>query len=110
MPIGHLAHTHLPYCIQKTHDGKWLVLNRNYKPLGVVSKDWVDYDNHPDRVALDHRSVAALKRVAVYEIEDQPDDPGILYFYKDGQGIADTNADWTTYAKVLQVLGRAKVK
>ena len=111
MPIGPLAHTHLPYCIQKTSDGKWLLLNRNYKPLGTVGKEiWVDYDSHPDRVALDHRSVAALKKLAVYEIEDQPEDPGILYFYKDGDTIADTDAAWNSYAKVLQAVAKARVK
>lgn len=110
MPIGQLAHTHFPYCIQKTADGKWLVLNRSYKPLGVVSKDWVDYDSHPDRVPLDHRSVAALTRIAVYEMDDEEGNPVTIFFYKDGQRIADTDEGWSTYAAVLQVLGQAKVK
>lgn len=29
---------HLPYVIQRTEDGKYRVLNRDYKPLGFPNK------------------------------------------------------------------------
>lgn len=36
----------LPYCLVKLDSPKhiWLPLNRRYKPLGVTSRDWVDYN------------------------------------------------------------------
>ncbi len=37
----------LPYCLQQLADGRWIVLNRRYKPLGVASSDWVVYEEHP---------------------------------------------------------------
>ncbi|MFD0724573.1 hypothetical protein [Lysobacter brunescens] len=110
MPIGRVAHTHLPYCLQKTKDGKWLVLNRNYKPLGVTSKEWVDYDNHPDRIAINARTISALRKLAIYDIPDMPDDPGLFFFYNDGSIPTESPANWNRYAKILQLLAGAKTK
>lgn len=33
----------MPYCIQKQPSGKFVVLNRHYKPLGMERAVWVDY-------------------------------------------------------------------
>lgn len=35
----------LPYCLSELKDGQLIVLNRAYKPLGVRSREWVDYDS-----------------------------------------------------------------
>lgn len=110
MPIGKLAHTHLPYCLQQTKDGKWLVLNRNYKPLGTVSKEFVDYDSHPDRLAIHPRTIGAIRRLACNEIEGTPDDPGILFFYDDGSMPTESARNWASYSTILSLLANAKVK
>lgn len=110
MPLGRVAHTHFPYCIQKTKDGKWLILNRNYKPLGSTGKEWVDYDNHPDRMPINSRTIAALRKLAVYDIPDKPDDPGVFFFYNDGSMPTTSDSDWQRYSKILQLLAGAKLK
>lgn len=110
MPIGHFAHTHFPYLIQQTSDGKWLALNRKYKPLGTTSDEWVDYDTHPGRIAIDHRSLAAIRRVAVNEQGDAGGRDQAIFFYNDGFSLTDSDSDWTRYAKILKVLARASVK
>ena len=110
MPIGKLAHTHLPYCIQRTTDGKWLALNRNYKPLGTLSREWVDYDTHPDRFALDGRTLSAIKRAATGEIESVPGDPGVIFFYDDGCMPTASAADLARYMKAVSLLMNARIK
>jgi hypothetical protein len=110
MPLGRVAQTHFPYCIQKTKDGKWLVLNRLYKPLGTTSNEWVDYDNHPDRLAINSRSIAALRKLAVYDIPDVPNDPGLFFFYSDSTMPTESEGDWAKYAKIMRLLAGAKVK
>jgi hypothetical protein len=110
MPLGRVAHTHFPYCLQKTKDGNWLILNRNYKPLGTTSKEWVDYDDHADRMAIDNRTIAALKKLAVNDIPDKPDDLGLFYFYDDGSMPTESVADWDRYSKILRMLAGAKLK
>ena len=37
----------LPYCIQRLSDGRYIVLNQKYKPLGVRGTDHVVYEEHP---------------------------------------------------------------
>ncbi len=37
----------LPYCLKRLADGRYIVLNRQYKPLGVRSSEHVVYEDHP---------------------------------------------------------------
>lgn len=110
MPIGKVAHTHFPYCLQKTRDGKWLVLNRNYKPVGTTSKEHVDYDAHADRLNIDNGTIAALRKLAVLNIADGADDPGLFYFYRDDSMPTESASNWNRYAKILELLARGKVE
>jgi hypothetical protein len=34
----------LPYCLYRQNCGRYLLLNRNYKPIGNPTKEWVDYE------------------------------------------------------------------
>lgn len=45
----------LPYCFQELSANRrhvYLPLNRNYKPLGVVSPKWVNYNDHIDQAVV----------------------------------------------------------
>src|SRR5262249_23726174 len=42
----------LPYCLGRQPDGRYVVLNRNYKPFGFLTDDFVDYANYPVAVSL----------------------------------------------------------
>ena len=35
--------THLPYCVKRLSDGRHVILNRRYKPVGMITDEWVDY-------------------------------------------------------------------
>jgi hypothetical protein len=37
----------LPYCLKKTDAGDWLVLNREYKPIGFCTYDRVNIESLP---------------------------------------------------------------
>jgi hypothetical protein len=41
MPLGDFRSIYLPYCLDKQADGSWLVLNREYKPVGFNTKSHV---------------------------------------------------------------------
>jgi phage regulator Rha-like protein len=45
--ISSVLGVHMPYQAIKTVDGRLLLLNRNYKPLGFFTSDWVNYDDFP---------------------------------------------------------------
>ena len=47
MPSSELRHICFPYCLDKNQDGSWVVLNRNYKPIGFNTSDYINYSNFP---------------------------------------------------------------
>lgn len=49
------------YCLTLCADGRWLLLNRQYKPFGTGITEWVDYDTSPGiRVRLTAMQLARL--------------------------------------------------
>ena len=42
-----------PYCLQRRDDGLWVVLNRNYKPVGSTTRDYVSYDDIPQTECIE---------------------------------------------------------
>jgi hypothetical protein len=75
------------YCLVQCADGRWLVLNRQYKPLNTGITRWVDYDTCAGiRITLTDRQVATLtsdghppahrwgyRKVWLYRDETSPD-------------------------------------
>ncbi len=47
-----LFYTHFPYCIQHLCGDRYIILNRNYKPLGQTSFEYVDYNKDPSVVRM----------------------------------------------------------
>ena len=41
------AAIHFPYCLQQLGDSTWIILNREYRPLGVNMARWVDHELTP---------------------------------------------------------------
>ena len=46
MKLANFRWVFLPYCLDEQDDGRWAVLNRDYKPLGMLTGEYVDYDGH----------------------------------------------------------------
>ncbi len=42
--LNNVRALYFPYCLHQREDKRWIILNRNYKPVGALSGDWVDYD------------------------------------------------------------------
>jgi hypothetical protein len=68
----------LPYCIERLKDGRYVVLNRNYKPLGFTTDDFVTYEDYPigvtfkgltpkKAVLLSYRGSADLDKIYLYD-------------------------------------------
>ena len=47
MPLGDFRSVYFPYCIKKQDDGSYIVLNREYKPLGFNSREHFNYEDYP---------------------------------------------------------------
>lgn len=70
----------MPYCLKRLKSGNWIFLNRRYKPLGVKSYEYVDYDASPTMFKMGGVPIKSLKAYAVLVIE-YPDE-ALYYFYR----------------------------
>ena len=70
-----------PYCLQKREDGTYILLNRDYKPVGVTTpyRVWVDYETWPEAFDID---ISPDQAAAMSHNGD--DDARRIYFYDDG--------------------------
>jgi hypothetical protein len=47
MALTDFFRINLPYGIQKNDVGEWSAFNREYKPLGWNTDEWVNYEDAP---------------------------------------------------------------
>lgn len=88
-----------PYCIQRTKDGRYILLNRNYKPLGIQDGAWVEYEKHP--TAMPMKITPACAKKLSWEGADDVDR---IYLYNDGCVPTDGGEHMAAYLKRLSVL------
>lgn len=97
----------MPYCLQRLKDGCYLFLNRKYKPLGVFSRDWVDYETHPSKFkfkrALSERQAALLSHKGDTDRE-------CIYLYGDACIPTDSESNWDAYSARLKRLAAYEVQ
>jgi len=88
----------MPYCIQRLKDGRYIVLNRRYKPLGVQTRAWVDYETHPSAAAM--KITKAQARTMSWKDSDDLD---VIHLYNDGCVPTGSAEHLAAYAKRLDV-------
>ena len=73
-----LSRKFLPYFAERLPDGRYILGNRDYKPIGCISEDdWIDYAKWPISLALElspeqaavmsHCGDANIKRIYFYD-------------------------------------------
>jgi hypothetical protein len=93
----------LPYCLQRLADGRYIILNRRYKPLGVQSTEWVTYETHPSVIHLPITSSIAKKMSW-----SGSEDTNAIYLYNDGCVPTDEAKHMRAYSDRLEVLMKLK--
>lgn len=98
-----LRQTHFPYCLQKTGTGKYILLNRQYKPIGTSSAEFVTYEGHPAEIQINITEATARK----LSYSDSGD-VGCIYFYNDGCNPSESVAHMKAYLNRLSILADIK--
>ena len=84
----------------------YVALNRRYKPVGLTSLDWVEYEQFPVRFkfkrALSAQQIAALSCHGDTAAER-------IYLYADGSVPTASAANWAVYASRLERLAGYKI-
>lgn len=95
----------LPYCLQKQADGRYAVLNRNYKPLGLDTQEFVEYANYPCLVQLKGMTSKRASKMS-WEGSGNVD---VIFFYNDGSVPTEGTANWAAYASRLETFAKFKI-
>ncbi len=100
MAIENVRAVYFPYCIQKQEDGSWVLLNRNYKPVGFNTSDFIKYEDYPVAMKIKGIGPSILKKLS-YKDEESSD---MVYLYNDGSVPTSSASAMSAYLKKLEIL------
>ena len=100
MPLNDFRSVCLPYCLQQQADGTYVVLNREYKPLGFRTKEFVQYAQYPVGLPLKGLTAAKAKKISARGEENL----NYIYLYNDGCIPTDSKSAWEAYSQRLKLL------
>lgn len=106
MPADTLRHTHFPYCLKRLENGRYVVLNRNYKPLGFMTGDWVVYEDQPVGVKIKGLTAKTAAKLSHKGSEDLD----MIMLYQDSNGPHRGSAELASYFKRLETLMNLKIE
>ena len=101
----------LPYAVVKMNDesGGWIPLNRRYKPVGMSTEDWVEYEQFPKALRIKQITLPQQKKIHHGCERASPWRPNeIIWLYHDTCVPTDSPLHWKSYQDRLFVLSRLK--
>ena len=104
MGLGDFRAVFLPYCLSRQNDGRYAVLNREYKPVGFFTREWVKYEKHPVLVKL--KITKALAKKVSNEGEDGVEN---IFLYNDATNPLRSKANMDAYLAKLALLAKLRV-
>ena len=89
-----------PYGMAKNPDGTWTMFNRQYKPVGVISDAWEEWDNPRHKMKF-----KGLRKPTLAKLDYEGQGTGDrIYFYNDGCIPTDGAKNMNAYLAKLKVL------
>ena len=95
----------LPYCLDKQPDGRYVVLNRKYKPVGFLTQKHIEYSDYPICVKF-----KGLGKVTAAKISFNGDsNMDRIYLYNDGCIPTNSSQYMADYLRRLEILAKLAV-
>ena len=95
---------YMPYCIQRLDGRRYVILNRNYKPIGMRTADYIDYTQHG--VEITGLGPATITKLS-YEGSNNPAN---IFLYDDASNPTRSQANMDAYINRLAILARLKIR
>lgn len=96
-----------PYGMAKNPNGTWTFFNRQYKPVGVHTEDWAEWQVPEHSVKFKRQpSIATLRKLDVHG-EGTGDR---IYFYNDGSVPTRSAATMKAYLTKLETIMKLTIK
>ena len=89
-----------PYGMAKNPDGTWTLFNRQYKPVGVTTPEWAEWDDPRHKITLKGLGPATLAKLDCRGngVGDR------IYFYNDGCNPGLSSDHLAAYFARLKIL------
>lgn len=100
--MKNVRHIIFPYGMNRNEDGTWLLFNRNYKPVGLITKEHVDYSDPRHAMKIKGLGQATLAKLDIRG-EGTGDQ---IFFYNDATTPESSEAAMDAYMKRLRILIR----
>ena len=105
MALDNFGSVFFPYCLDRFPDGRYVVLNREYKPVGFKTEDLVDYSNFPVCVGIKGLGPRIGNRLSY----DGTYNPERIYLYDDASNPFISKANMNVYLEKLSLLGKLQI-
>ena len=93
------------YCIQKLEDGRFVFLNRHYKPIGFYTSEHVDYDHYPIALNVDGLTNKVIEKLA-WNGQMQGEK---IYLYNDATNPITSTQNMNAYLEKLKILSKLSI-
>lgn len=105
MALNNFRALFFPYCLDKQSDGRYVVLNREYKPIGFKTREHIKYEDYPVCVGLKGIGSATAAKLS-YKGNSNTDR---IYLYNDGCVPTESAEPMKNYLDRLEILAKLKV-
>lgn len=105
MALNDFRAVFFPYCLHKQPDGRYVVLNRKYKPIGFTTREHIKYEDYPVCAKLKGIGSATAAKLS-YKGDSNTDE---IYLYNDGCVPTDSAEHMKNYLERLEILAKLKV-
>lgn len=105
MALNDFREVFLPYCLDKQPDGRYVVLNREYKPIGFKTKEHIEYENYPVCIELKGIDSAIAAKIS-YKGDSNTDR---IYLYDDACIPTESDEHMKNYLERIKILAKLKV-
>jgi hypothetical protein len=95
----------LPYCLDKQPDGRYVVLNRKYKPVGFLTKEHIEYPDYP--ICVKFKGLGEITAAKISFNGDSNMDR--IYLYDDGCIPTNSSEYMADYLRRLEILAKLAV-
>lgn len=106
MALNDYRAVYMPYCLRKQKDDRYAVLNREYRPVGFKTNDWINYDEYPVCVKIKGIGPATARKLSYNSNSDTKE----IFLYNDGCNPIKDKKHMAVYLKKLELLAKMHVE
>lgn len=99
-----LRRTHFPYCFKQQDNGKYIILNRLYKPLGFCTHDHVVYEDYPIEFKTIRLTKSQIQKLTKNTVDE------FIFLYDDTCVPTHIKSKMDVYLEKLRILSQVKVE